>query len=37
MHARYAATQVQLLEGGDHAISDFEVHLPAVMAHLDCI
>jgi uncharacterized protein len=35
MHARYAATQVRLLEGGDHAISDFEVHLPAVMAHLD--
>ncbi|MEY2861585.1 MAG: hypothetical protein RL392_2043 [Pseudomonadota bacterium] len=35
MHARYAATQVRLLEGGDHAISDFEVHVPAVMAHLD--
>jgi uncharacterized protein len=35
MHARYAATQVRLLEGSDHAISDFEAHLPAVMAHLD--
>ena len=37
MHARYAATQVRLLEGGDHAISDFELHLPAVMAHLDLV
>ncbi len=35
MHARYALTKVLLLEGGDHAISDFDVHLPTVMAHLD--
>jgi predicted esterase YcpF (UPF0227 family) len=34
MQARYAAAQVLLLEGGDHAISDFAEHLPAVMAHL---
>ena len=37
MHARYAATQVLLLEGGDHAISDFQVHLPLVMSHLDLV
>jgi uncharacterized protein len=35
MHARYAATQLLILEGGDHAISDFALHLPAVMTHLD--
>jgi len=34
MQARYAAAQVLLLEGGDHALSDFATHLPAVMAHL---
>jgi predicted esterase YcpF (UPF0227 family) len=34
MHTRYAAAQVLLLEGGDHALSDFADHLPAVMAHL---
>jgi predicted esterase YcpF (UPF0227 family) len=34
MQARYAATQTLLLEGGDHAISDFAEHLPAVIAHL---
>ena len=34
MHARYAACKVLLLEGGNHAISDYESHLPAVMAHL---
>jgi predicted esterase YcpF (UPF0227 family) len=34
MQARYAAAQVLLLEGGDHALSDFANHLPAVMAHL---
>jgi predicted esterase YcpF (UPF0227 family) len=37
MHGRYAQTQELLLEGGDHAISDFEQHLPGVMAHLDLI
>jgi predicted esterase YcpF (UPF0227 family) len=34
MLARYQSAKVLLLEGGDHAISDFEQHLPAVMAHL---
>ena len=34
MQARYAACQVLLLEGGDHAISDFARHLPRVLAHL---
>ena len=34
MHARYAACPGLLLEGGDHAISDFPVHLPALVAHL---
>jgi uncharacterized protein len=34
MQARYAATQLLLLEGGDHALSDFSSHLPRVMAHL---
>lgn len=36
MHARYQSGKVLLLEDGDHAISDFADHLPAVMAHLDC-
>jgi predicted esterase YcpF (UPF0227 family) len=35
MHARYQSGKVLILEGGDHAISDFAEHLPAVMAHLD--
>jgi hypothetical protein len=34
MHARYADAHVRLLEGGDHALSDFEVHLPTVLAFL---
>ncbi|WP_342620716.1 YqiA/YcfP family alpha/beta fold hydrolase [Rhodoferax sp. GW822-FHT02A01] len=34
MHARYAACKVLLLEGGNHAISDYESHLPTVMAHI---
>jgi predicted esterase YcpF (UPF0227 family) len=34
MQARYAAAKVLLLEGGDHAISNFAEHLPAVMEHL---
>ena len=32
--ARYAGAQIRLLEGGDHAISDFEKHLPCVLAFL---
>lgn len=34
MHARYAGAHIRLLEGGDHALSDFESHLPAIMAFL---
>ncbi len=34
MVARYPAAQLQLLEGGDHALSGFEVHLPLVTAFL---
>lgn len=32
MHKRYAGAHIRLLEGGDHALSDFDVHLPAVLA-----
>jgi predicted esterase YcpF (UPF0227 family) len=34
MYGRYQKCHVLLLESGDHAISDFEVHLPDVMKHL---
>lgn len=34
MAGRYEGAPRLLLEGGDHAISDFERHLPAVMAFL---
>ena len=34
MQARYAGARIQLLEGGDHALSDFEQHLPQVLAFL---
>ena len=34
MSARYAGAQVRLLEGSDHALSDFDDHLPAVIAFL---
>ena len=34
MTARYQGAAVRLLEGGDHALSDFEVHLPVVMEFL---
>lgn len=33
-HARYAGARIRLLEGGDHAISDFEAHLPEITAFL---
>lgn len=32
MAARYASTHLHVLEGGNHAISDYERHLPQVMA-----
>ena len=34
MQARYSACQLQILEGGDHAISNFSEHLPRVIAHI---
>ena len=34
MHARYADCNMHLLEGGDHAISDFPAHLPTVLEFL---
>ena len=34
MHERYRGAHLRLLEGGDHALSDFEVHLTAVVAFL---
>ncbi len=35
MTARYAGASVRLLEGGDHAISDFALHMDEVFAFLD--
>ncbi|MFZ3220198.1 MAG: YqiA/YcfP family alpha/beta fold hydrolase [Rhodoferax sp.] len=35
MHARYAGTQVTLLPGSDHALSDFDTQLDRVLAFLD--
>ena len=34
MYARYAGCRIKLLEGGDHALSDFDAHLPEVLAFL---
>ena len=34
MSARYAGCRVQLLEGGDHALSDFDEHWPAIVDFL---
>jgi predicted esterase YcpF (UPF0227 family) len=34
MSARYALTQMRLLEGGDHALSDFDTHLPHLLRFL---
>ena len=34
MSARYEQCRVKLLEGGDHALSDFDTHLPEVLAFL---
>ena len=35
MTRRYAGTHIRLLEGGDHALSDFDEHLPAILDFLD--
>ena len=34
MRERYAGAHIRLLEGGDHALSDFDAQLPAVLAFL---
>jgi predicted esterase YcpF (UPF0227 family) len=34
MSARYAGAQGRLLEGGDHALSDFDTHIDAVLTFL---
>src|SRR5262245_32249094 len=34
MTARYAGARIKLLEGSDHALSDFEQHLPFVLEFL---
>ena len=34
MHGRYASSPQVLLEGGDHALSDFETHLPRLLGFL---
>ena len=34
MRARYAACHLRIVEGSDHALSDFDAHLPAVLAFL---
>jgi uncharacterized protein len=35
MSSRYADAQIRLLEGSDHALSDFEDHLPPILKFLD--
>ena len=37
MAARYAACHIVLLEGGDHALSDFDAHLPALLRFVHLI
>ena len=34
MAARYAGAHIELLEGGDHALSDFDTHLPLILDFL---
>ena len=34
MQARYAGAQLRLLDGSDHALSDFDAHLPAILRFL---
>lgn len=35
MQARYDGAHIKLLEDGNHALSDFDAHLPAVLAFLE--
>ena len=34
MTARYTGAQIELLEGGDHALTDFDTHLPMILDFL---
>ena len=34
MTARYAGAHIELLEGGDHALSDFDTHVPLILDFL---
>ena len=35
MTARYGGARIRLLDGGDHALSDFDEHLPDILDFLD--
>ncbi len=35
MTARYAGSHLRLLEGGDHALTQFDPHIPAILDFLD--
>lgn len=35
MSARYAGAAITLIEGSDHALSDFDEHVPAILAFLN--
>ncbi len=37
MTARYAGARIKLLEGGDHALSDFDAHIDDVMGFLGLV
>ena len=37
MTARYPGAAIQLLEGGDHALSDFDAHIAGVLGFLDLV
>lgn len=34
MHARYAGCHLRIVEGSDHALSDFQAHVPAMLQFL---
>ena len=34
MRSRYAGAQLRVVQGSDHALSDFDAHLPAILTHL---
>jgi len=34
MTTRYPGAAIRLLDGGDHALTDFDEHLPFILRHL---